>query len=136
MVFDHDWWYSGGFDRQVTLARECCAANRYPELLKEPPKEDSPEAKYMSELETRSVVYLRDGFSYEIKRLVSPGTTAYLAFECVASEPSYKVGAFVVSVPFEEICRVETFAVHPEERPDEGPTIKGFAGSRAPSAAA
>lgn len=135
MTFDHDWWYRGGYDRQLTLAKECCTAIRFPEEARDPNPPGSAAAKYAAELETRSVVYLRDGFSYELKRIVNTPTTSYLAFECVASEPAYKVGAFVVSVPFEEICRVETFAVHPNERPDEGPTIKGFAGSRMPSAA-
>src|SRR5262249_59722238 len=77
MTFDHDWWYSGGFNRQLDLARECCAANRFPELRKGTPKPDTPATRYLNELETRSVVYLRDGFSYEIKELVNAGTTSY-----------------------------------------------------------
>ena len=38
----------------------------------------------------------------------------------------YKVGAFVVSVPFEEIVRVEVYAVHPDEKPEDLPQITGF----------
>jgi hypothetical protein len=45
----------------------------------------------------------------------------------------YKVGAFVVTVPFEEIVRVEVFAVHPTEKPDDLPQITGFRGHPEPS---
>ncbi|MCK6485534.1 MAG: hypothetical protein HUU22_06940 [Phycisphaerae bacterium] len=135
MVFNHDWWYGGGFERQVRLARECCTAVKFPDYAPAGKAKATPEvAKYCEELETRTMVYLRDGLSYEIKRLVDKKTTAYLSFECVAVEDAYKVGAFIVSVPFDEVCRVETFAVHPSDRPDQAPAIKGFGGRRPPSA--
>jgi hypothetical protein len=38
----------------------------------------------------------------------------------------YKVGSFVVSVPFEDVVRVEVFAVHPQEKPGDAPLITGF----------
>ena len=45
-----------------------------------------------------------------------------------AVDDHYKVGAFVVSLPFEEIVRVEVFAVHPDEKPEDVPQITGFRG--------
>jgi hypothetical protein len=135
MIFDHDWWYGGAFDRQVALAKRCCMQNRFPEAPDAEPAAESPEGSFIAQLETRTVAYLRDGFSYELKRLVNMGTSGYLSFECAPAEASYRVGAFVLSVPFEELCRVETFAVHRDERPDETPMIKGFGGTRVPSAA-
>lgn len=139
MVFDHDWWNSGAFERQLEIARMACleirAAGGGQKGRKKAADGAAPDPRQLAELDTRTVVYLRDGFSYELKRLVDMKTTNYLSFECVAAEQSYKAGAFVVSVPFEEVCRVETFAVHPSERPDETPTIRGFGGGKAPSAA-
>jgi hypothetical protein len=41
----------------------------------------------------------------------------------------YKVGAFVVTVPFDELVRVEVYAVHPSEKPENSPQITGFRAS-------
>ncbi len=46
------------------------------------------------------------------------------------ADEAYKVGCFVVTIPFDDICRVEIFAVHPEEKPEDMPSIKGFASSQ------
>ncbi len=35
---------------------------------------------------------------------------------------------FVVTLPYEEIARVEVFAVHPSEKPQEAMRITGFHG--------
>jgi hypothetical protein len=51
---------------------------------------------------------------------------SHLVFECAPVDEHYKVGAFVVTVPFEEIVRVEAFAVHPDEKPEDLPQITGF----------
>lgn len=133
MIFDHDWWRGGAFDRQLCNAREACTRNRFPDTPADGPAPESPAARFMADLETRTVVYVRDGFSYEIKRLIDMSTTAYLTIECMPSDPVFRVGAFVLSVPYEEICRVETFAVHTSERPEESPAIKGFGGGRVPT---
>ena len=137
MTFDHDWWHGGDFERQLALARQACLEIRAGngKHKKKSAKPPSTDETLLAELETRTVVYLRDGFSYEMKRLIDMKSTGYLSFECVAADQAYRAGAFVVSVPYEEVCRVETFAVHPSERPDETPTIRGFGGSRAPTAA-
>ncbi len=136
MIFDHDWWCGGQFERQTEFAKRGCLALKFPDAGDDLHELDpqSEAGKVLAELECRTVVYLRDGFSYELKRLVDLGSTAYLSFECVPSDEAYKVGAFVLSVPFEEIARVETFAVHPREKPDEQPSIKGFAGAPVPTA--
>lgn len=132
MIFDHDWWFGGAFERQKQCAIRRCAQARQGDDPALPVAPDSDAARFMTELETRTVIYLRDGFSYELRCPLDMGTTAYLSFECVPVEDAYKVGAFVLAVPFEEICRVETFAVHPEERPEEAQAIKGFSGGRGP----
>ena len=54
------------------------------------------------------------------------GLKGMLTFECEPVDEQYKVGAFVVSVLFEEIVRVEVFAVHPSEKPEDTPMITGF----------
>ena len=73
-----------------------------------------------------SIVYLRDGFSYELKELVDLDLKGLLTFECEPVDDQYKVGAFIVSMLFEEIVRVENFAVHPTEQPEDIPLITGF----------
>jgi hypothetical protein len=135
MTFDHDWWFGGAFERHLEETRRACTALKFPDAGAFDPRADGKPSRFFAELETRTVIYLRDGFSYELKRLVNLGSAAFLSFECVPTEESYKVGAFVVSVGFEEVCRVETFAVHPDEKPDETPAIKGFGGTGLPSAA-
>ena len=134
MIFDHDWWFGGGFERQKTCALRRCAISRFPGKEAELDQPKSPAGGFLRALETRTVVYLRDGFSYELRCPIELGTTAYLTFECVPAEEAYKVGTFVLSVPFEEVCRVETYAFHASERPEEAQAIKGFSGGRLPQA--
>ena len=54
------------------------------------------------------------------------GMSSALAFECVPVDENYQVGAYVIVVPFEDIARVEVFAVHPDEKPQENLRIPGF----------
>jgi hypothetical protein len=129
MTFDNDWWRGGAFDLQIEVAKERCAALKFPECQEFDPEADNEVGTFLRELDTRTVVYLRDGFSYEIKDILDMRSTGFLSFECVPTDDAYKVGAFVVSLPFDEICRVETFAVHASERPDDAPMIKGFSGT-------
>ena len=82
--------------------------------------------RFLSELEVRTLLYLRDGFSYEMKEMVDLGPRSLMSFECEPVDDQYKVGAFIVSVLFEEIVRVEVFAVHPSEKPEDTPIITGF----------
>ena len=51
---------------------------------------------------------------------------AALAFECVPVDENYKVGSIVIVVPYDDIARVEVFAVHPDEKPQENIRIPGF----------
>lgn len=62
----------------------------------------------------------------EMKELVDIGLTGCLTFECEPVDDHYKVGAFVVSLPYDELNRVEIFAVHPKEKPEDMPLITGF----------
>lgn len=124
-MFNYDWFHGTPFEQQQEEARRRCLVNRFPER---PP--DSAETEeiiaFRKELQLRTLIYLRDGFSYEVKQIAQVGSKSHLVFECEPVDDQYKVGAFVVTVPFEEIVRVEVFAVHPSEKPDDLPQITGF----------
>jgi hypothetical protein len=121
-MFDYDWFTGTAFEKQREQARQRCTARHFPDA-----SPDSRECKkFHDELEVRTLIYLRDGFSYEMKELVDVGIRNLLTFECEPLDDQYKVGAFVVSVLFEEIVRVEVFGVHPKEKPEDMPLIQGF----------
>jgi hypothetical protein len=125
-MFNYDWFYGPAYQEQQDEARWRCAANHFPDVA--PAERDAHEGltKLVSELDLRTLIYLRDGFSYEIKQIAEVGCKSHLVFECNPVDEHYKVGAFVVSVPFDEIVRVEVFAVHPQEKPEDFPQITGF----------
>jgi hypothetical protein len=124
-MFDYDWFHGGGLQRLIDEAKQRCAAQRFPEQARE--GNGSAEfQEYYGELETRLIVYVKDGLTYEMRELADLGVTNVLAFECVPADDNYKVGAIVIVVPFEDIARVEVFAVHPEEKPQESFRITGF----------
>lgn len=125
-IFDYDWFTGLGFQRQKDEAKHRCARKRFPQLATGDASRDGEYQAFFKELEVRILVYLRDGFSYELKELVDLGVRSLLTFECEPIDEQYKVGAFVVSLLFEEIVRVEVFAVHPSEKPDDMPHITGF----------
>lgn len=125
-MFNHDWFTGAAFERQMQQARLRCARRRFPDVKPEGEASHEEFQAFLSQLEIRSLVYLRDGFSYELREMVDVGQTSWLTFECEPMEEQYKVGAFVVSLPFEEIIRVEVFAVHPKEKPEDVPLITGF----------
>lgn len=127
MDFNYDWWFAGAYHERVEIAKRRCARNRFPDLAPEKIGHTAPSKAFLAHLDARTIVYLRDGFSYEIKELLQHPTTSTLSFECMPADEAYKVGCFVVTVPFEEIVRVEIFAVHPDEKPEDMPSIKGFA---------
>jgi hypothetical protein len=132
MNFNHDWWFGPAYAGRVQETKRRCARGRMPEI-KDAAAEQSPAFQtFLSEVEARTIVYLRDGFSYEIKEVITTGTTEALSFECTPTEEAYKVGAFVVTVPYDEIVRVEIFACHPKEKPEEMLSIKGFAHAMPP----
>ncbi|MFQ5461523.1 MAG: hypothetical protein ACE5E5_02745 [Phycisphaerae bacterium] len=125
-MFDYDWFHGQAFQDQCREAMWRCAMMHYPEVTREN-IDDHPEAlAYRDSLLIRSLVYLRDGFSYEVKEFADVETKSHLVFECEPMDLQYKVGSFVVSVPFDEIVRVEVFAVHPSAKPEDFPQITGF----------
>ena len=122
-MFTHDWFHRGGLERLQRAAQQRCAAPKYPD------GHDSPDyVQYLSQLETRTIIYLKDGLTYEISKIIDLDTTSGLVFECVPVDESYRVGAIVIVTPFEDIARVEVFAVHPDDKPQENFRIPGFSG--------
>ncbi len=134
MLFNHDWWFGGGYAEQVAEAKRRCAQGRFPDLGPEQADTDPEYAAFIEGLEARTVIYLRDGFSYEVKECIRGTSTSYLTFECMPADDAYRVGCFVVSLPYDDIVRVEVYAVHKAEKPEDMPAIKGFAGGQPPAA--
>lgn len=122
-MFTHDWFHRGGLERLQQAARHRCAAHKFPDGSKSPDYMD-----YLSQLETRTIVYLKDGLTYEISEVIDLDTTSGLVFQCVPVDESYRVGAIVIVTPYEDIARVEVFAVHPQDKPQESFRIPGFGG--------
>ncbi len=125
-MFNYDWFNGPAFQEHQDEAKWRCAVNHYPDVPPEDRAENEGIQKLFAELETRTLIYLRDGFSYEVKEIADVGSKSHLVFECMPVDDHYKVGAFVVSLPYEEIVRVEVFAVHPSEKPEDVPQITGF----------
>jgi hypothetical protein len=132
MQFNFDWWFEAGYRERLDEARKRCTANHFPQI--ESSKRDSDPAyqQFLKQVEARTIIYLKDGFSYEIKDLLVNKNTTCLTFECMPSDEAYKVGCFIVTVPFDDVVRVEIFAVHPTEKPEDLMAIKGFGGTQAP----
>ncbi|MBU0639615.1 MAG: hypothetical protein KKB50_12175 [Planctomycetes bacterium] len=125
-MFNYDWFHSGGLQRQIEEAKQRCAANKFPDRDKKAGNGTPDFHTYREALETRVILYLKDGLSYEMKEMADVGTNSALAFECTPVDENYQVGAYVIVVPFEDIARVEVFAVHPDEKPQENIRIPGF----------
>ena len=125
-MFDYDWFHGTAFQQQEEEARIRCTLSHFPKLDRETGPQDTEAAKFFDEVDVRRLIYLRDGFSYEVRELAEVSSKTHLVFECEPVDEQYKVGAFVVSVPFDEIVRVELFAVHPSEKPEDSPQITGF----------
>ncbi len=131
-MFNYDWFHGAAFEQQKEEAKRRCALQHYPQTDPDDRFQNERRARFLGEVDCRTLIYLRDGFSYEIRGIASVNTKSHLVFECVPVDEQYKVGAFVVTVPFEEIVRVEVFAVHPSEKPDDLPQITGFRGYAEP----
>ena len=131
-VFDHDWFHGRHFNEQRDEARWRCALRRFSDFTRADAMDNPEFKKFWERLRTRTLVYLRDGFSYEFKDLADVTSKSHLTFECEPVDNQYKVGAFVISVPFDDIVRVEMFAVPPEEMPVDMPAITGFRGRSEP----
>lgn len=126
MIFNYDWWFGSAYPTRLDEAKLRCTRAHYPNVTHEAAETDSAFQKFFKEVEARTILYLRDGFSYEVKEIIPLETTNALSFECMPTDDAYKVGAFVVTIPFDDIIRVEIFAVHPKEKPEDMPSIKGF----------
>ena len=125
-MFDYDWFHGSAFEQQKAEAKRRCVLQHFPDVDPAGAAKNQELIQYESELEDRTLIYLRDGFSYEVKGIAQVDTKSHLVFECEPVDEQYKVGAFVVTLPFDEIVRVEVFAVHPSEKPDDMPQITGF----------
>lgn len=124
--FDYDWFTGPAFQQQKEAARIRCALKKFPDKSPEELRDNAEFKKVMDELEVRALIYLRDGFSYEMKELIDLGLKGLLSFECEPVDDQYKVGSFIVSTVYDEVIRVEVFAVHPSEKPEDTPIITGF----------
>ena len=126
-IFNYDWFTGPAFEAQKRQAKQRCARRHYPDVTDQTCTTDKNYLGFLNALETRTLIYLRDGFSYEMKERVSIGLHSdVLTFECEPVDEQYKVGSFIVSVPYDELIRVEVFAVHPSEKPEDVPLITGF----------
>ncbi len=127
-MFNYDWFHGSAYQNQLDQARWRSAFTQFPDMNLDQATENSEFMEFKDTLQVRTLIYLRDGFSYEIKEIAAMETKSQLVFECEPVDPQYKVGSFVVSMPFDEIVRVEVFAVHPSVKPADFPQITGFRG--------
>jgi hypothetical protein len=126
-MFNFDWFHGTGLQRQIEEAKKRCAARKFPDVRKAAAGNGKSEyQQYKDQLETRIILYLKDGLSYEMREMADIGISSALAFECTPVDENYQVGAYVIVVPFEDIARVEVFAVHPDDKPQENIRIPGF----------
>lgn len=125
-MFNYDWFHGAAFAQQKQEARDRCLRQHFPDVDFEDVDATQDAAAYREGVEERALIYLRDGFSYEIREVADVTTKSHLVFECVPVDEQYKAGTFIVTVPFDEIVRVEIFAVHATEKPNDVPQITGF----------
>ena len=70
-MFDYDWFHGPAFGQQKEEARWRCALQHFPNLDPKQAREDQEFTKFHSGLEERTLIYLRDGFSYEVRQIAS-----------------------------------------------------------------
>ncbi len=127
-MFNYDWFHRGGLSALIDEARTRCARKRFPNAPIEGNEGQALRA-YRDGLDTRIILYMKDGLTYEMMEIADVSSSSALTFECVPVDENYKVGSIVLVIPFEDIARVEVFAVHPDERPTENVRIPGFRGA-------
>jgi hypothetical protein len=125
-MFSHDWFHRGGLERLRDEALDRCARKKFPDETLDDGAPSNEFEEYRGALETRIILYMKDGLTYEMKAMVDVGSSGALAFECVPVDENYKVGSIVIMAPYDDIARVEVFAVHPDDKPDEILKIPGF----------
>lgn len=128
MLFHYDWWFGEGLAEQIDQARLRCLKKRFPDVDPQNMAADSEPAKFLEELQHRVIIYLRDGFTYELGEAIDSINKSYLMVQCIPGDEAYQAGVFVVTLPFEDIARVEVFAVHSADKPQEAMRITGFHG--------
>ena len=131
-MFNHDWFHGQAYQEQRDEAKRRCLKTHFAQRDSGSDMDEQEAGAFCSELAVRTLIYLRDGFSYEVRGIAEVSSKSHLVFECEPVDEQYKVGAFVVTVPFDEIVRVEVFAVHPSEKPEDSPQITGFRGHPEP----
>ena len=72
-MFDYDWFCGGAYEQQRQDALLRLVLRKYPDLSRESVMGHDGGQAYMKELECRTLIYLRDGFSYEMKALAGEG---------------------------------------------------------------
>jgi len=90
-MFNYDWFHGDGLRRQIEEAKNRAARGKFPDA--KPGNGSAELMTYRDELETRIILYLKDGLSYEMREIADIGTSSALAFECVPVDESYQVGA-------------------------------------------
>lgn len=125
-MFDYEWFHKGGLARlQAEAIRRCSTKKLAGTRKSNGTARDGQEL--VEGLDTRTILYMKDGLTYEMKEISAEvGDSSALAFECVPVDENYKAGAIVLIVPYEDIARVEVFAVHPDDKPQENIRIGGF----------
>lgn len=126
-MFDYDWFHRGGLARLKDEAKARCARRKFGASGE---NNHEPGAAAREQLDTRVILYMKDGLTYELREIADVGAASALTFECVPVDDNYKAGAIVLVVPFEDIARVEVFAVHPDDKPQENIRIGGFRSDR------
>jgi hypothetical protein len=126
MYYHHDWWFGPGLKEQVDQARIRCLKRRFPAADAANLAATDGAELFYGQLQHRVIIYLRDGFTYELGEAIDGNNKTYLLAQCIPGDEAWQAGVFVVSVPFEEIARVEVFAVHPDDKPQETAKITGF----------
>lgn len=127
-MFSFDWFHGGGLKRLVEIAKDRCTRQHFED---QQPAEDARRG-FFDALETRTIIYMKDGLTYEMRELLDLGTSTALGFECVPVDENYRVGSIVIVCPFDDIARVEVFAVHPDDKPQENFRITGFRAGQQP----
>lgn len=125
-MFNYDWFHNGGLDRLIGEAKRRCARKKFPDAGTDRDNGTPAFEEYIDKLEHRVILYMKDGLTYEMREMADVGMSSALAFECMPVDENYRVGAIVLVAPFEDIARVEVFAVHPDEKPIENFRIPGF----------
>ncbi len=125
-MFNYDWFHNGGLDRQLLEAKRRCAFKKLADVGSSMDEGTTEFQEYLERLDTRVILYMKDGLTYEMKEMAEIGMSSALAFECVPVDENYRLGAIVLVAPFEDIARIEVFAVHPDDKPIENFRIPGF----------